>query len=138
MEVETRGETEAVGNYMLDEAIRITKAAADMHHVSCDIDYVGVTEPFTCSKEVIPLVQKAAEGSKYIKEILPEANVSGSEDCSFMVNRVQKNGGIATYMLFGTRLDYPHHHPAFDFEEEVLPVAVDTFTRVAEEVHANE
>lgn len=138
MEVETRGETETVGNYMLDEAIRITKAAAAMHQVDCAIDYVGVTEPFMCSEEVIPLVQKAVENSSFVKEVLPESAVSGSEDCSFMINRVQQRGGIATYMLFGTRLDYPHHHPAFDFQEEVLPVAVETFTSVVEEVHANE
>jgi aminobenzoyl-glutamate utilization protein A len=33
-------------------------------------------------------------------------------------------------MLFGTQLDYPHHHPQFDFEEEVLLVAVDAYINI--------
>jgi len=137
MEMETRGETEEIGKFMQEEAIRMIKAAADMHQVNCEIDHVGITVPFTCDEAVVPIIQDACKDSIYVKEILPEAAVSGSEDASFMINRVQDHGGKATYMLFGTKLDFPHHHPAFDFQEEVLPVAVETFTNIIRKGHAN-
>lgn len=138
LEIETRGETKEIGVYMHEEAVRIAKAASMMHHVECHIEHVGVTESFICDEELISPIQKACEGSELIKEVLPIANVSGSEDASFMINRVQEKGGKATYMLFGTKLDNPHHHPAFDFQEGVLVVAVEALTKVIERGHVDE
>lgn len=137
LEVETRGETKEIGAYMHEEAIRITKAAAMMHQVECKIENVGVTESIFCDESLIPRVQEACRESVFVKEVLPVARVSGSEDASFMINRVQEKGGKATYMLFGTKLNYPHHHPAFDFQEEVLPVAVEALTKVIGRGHGN-
>lgn len=132
LEIETRGETQEINDYMLTEAERIIKAAASMHDVTYCISPVGVTEEIVCSEELIPFIQDACKSSKFIKEVLPAAQVSGSEDASFMINRVQEHGGKATYMLFGTALNYPHHHPSFDFQEEVLQVAVETFVNIIE------
>lgn len=135
LEVETRGETAEIGKYMLEEATRITRAAATMHHVTCNIDDVGATEQIVCDDTLVPMIKEACTGSTYVKEVLPSQKVSGSEDASFMLNRVQENGGRGTYMLFGTKLDYPHHHPAFDFQEEVLPVAVEVMVNVIKKGH---
>ncbi|TLS38706.1 amidohydrolase [Pseudalkalibacillus caeni] len=130
MEIEVRGETQDIGDYMAEKAKRIIKAAADMHDVSCTIEPVGVTEVLVCDEELIPKIQEWCESSEFVKEVLPSVPVSGSEDASLMMNRVQEHGGKATYMLFGTKLDYPHHHPQFDYEEDVLSVAVDTFVSI--------
>ncbi|WP_067728972.1 amidohydrolase [Oceanobacillus damuensis] len=130
MEIETRGETQEINDYMLREAERIIQAAADMHNVQCEITPVGVTEEMVCSEELIPFIQHACQSGEYVKEVIPEAQVSGSEDASFMMNRVQQHGGKATYMLFGTELKYPHHNPAFDFQEDALPVALETFVKI--------
>ncbi|WP_249870312.1 amidohydrolase [Oceanobacillus saliphilus] len=132
MEIETRGETQEINDYMLTEAKRIIQAAAAMHQVSCELTSVGVTEEMVCNEELIQKIKHACIGGEYVKEVLPKAQVSGSEDASFMMNRVQENGGKATYMLFGTELKYPHHHPAFDFQEDVLPVALETFVKIIE------
>ncbi|WP_100010334.1 amidohydrolase [Lentibacillus sediminis] len=132
LEVETRGETQKINSYMLTEAKRVVQAAALMHDVACEIDEVGVTEGITCDPELIDSIQSACTSAGFVKKVLPAADVSGSEDASFMINRVQQHGGKATYMLFGTELGHPHHHPAFDFQEEVLPVAVETFIRIIE------
>lgn len=132
MEVEARGETEKISQYMLNEAKRIVHAGATMHNVTCEMEQVGNTEPITCDQSLISRIQDSCKDSDYIKEVLPVANVSGSEDASFMLNRVQQNGGKATYMLFGTELKHPHHHPAFDFQEEVLAVALEAFVKIIE------
>jgi aminobenzoyl-glutamate utilization protein A len=130
MEIEVRGETVEIAAYMAEKATRILQAAAHMHDVSCTIEPVGETEVVVCDEELIPKITEWCKTSEYVKEVLPSVTVSGSEDVSLMMNRVQKHGGQATYMLFGTKLDHPHHHPEFDFQEEVLLVAVDAFISI--------
>ncbi len=130
MEVEVRGETEAISQYVYQEALRMIEGTALVHDVSWSIDDVGESEEISCSKETIQNIVSWCQNGTYIKEILPKVTVSGSEDASIMMKRVQAHGGKATYMLFGSTLNYPHHHPAFDFEEAVLPVALEAYVNI--------
>lgn len=130
LELETRGETAEINQFVLDQAKRMIQGAADMHHVQVSIDFVGETEGMYCDEELIHSITDHCKRSPYVQEVFPFANISGSEDASFMMNEVQGNGGKATYMLFGTTLPYNHHHPSFDFEEDALTVAVDTYIQV--------
>lgn len=130
LEIEVRGETKEINHYMLKEAKRIIEAAATMYDVTVDFEVVGGAEEIKCDDKVISIIEKGRKSSSFIKEVLPTINVAGSEDASYMINKVQNNGGKATYMLFGTKLDYPHHHRLFDFQEEVLAVALETYVAI--------
>ncbi|SEA04282.1 aminobenzoyl-glutamate utilization protein A [Thalassobacillus cyri] len=130
LEIETRGETKEINRYVLEEAKRTLHAAAMMHDVEVMIDFVGETEEIECDDSLITTITEACQSSNYVTEVLPFAKVSGSEDASFMTNTVQNNGGKATYMLFGTELPYGHHHPAFDYQETVISVAVDAYIHI--------
>ncbi|MFG6146979.1 amidohydrolase [Halobacillus sp. B23F22_1] len=130
LELETRGETQNINEYMQKEARRIIEASAAMHNVEAQIEFVGETEELHCDESLIPLITNACQTSNLIQKIEPYALVSGSEDASFMMNEVQKQGGKATYMLFGTHLPDNHHSPHFDFEEEVLTVALDAYIHI--------
>ncbi|ASF38104.1 amidohydrolase [Halobacillus halophilus] len=135
LEIETRGETKAINAYMQKEARRMIQAAADMHQVDVEIDFVGETEQMICDDSLASYISKVCEPSAYIHEVIPVARVSGSEDASFMMNEVQSQGGQATYMLFGTHLPDNHHSPSFDFEEEVLTTALDTYIHIIKGGH---
>ncbi|WP_146817691.1 amidohydrolase [Halobacillus faecis] len=124
LEIETRGESKAINQFMQKEAKRILTASASLYDVSVEIDFVGETEPMHCDDSLISSIENQCKESTWIAHIDPVAHVSGSEDASFMMNAVQANGGKATYMLFGTSLPANHHSPSFDFEEDVLPVAL--------------
>ncbi|WP_226577213.1 amidohydrolase [Halobacillus litoralis] len=130
LEIETRGESKPINSFMQQEAKRIIQSSASMYDVSVDIEFVGETETITCDDSLIPMIQEHCQHSSWINHIHPVANVSGSEDASFMMNAVQAHGGQATYMLFGTHLPSNHHSPAFDFDEEVLPVALAAYAHV--------
>ncbi|WP_181347553.1 amidohydrolase [Thalassobacillus sp. CUG 92003] len=127
LELEARGETEAISDYVLTEAKRILHASADLHGVNCAINFAGKSEGIACSPVVYEQLAGLADASHYVKHVLKEADVSGSEDASFMINAVQQQGGTATYMLFGTDLPFGHHHPSFDFNEAVIPVALTAY-----------
>ena len=55
---------------------------------------------------------------------------TASEDVVTMMNHVQKHGGKAAYYMFGTKLFAEHHHPAFDFDEDVLPIIVEFYAKL--------
>lgn len=48
-----------------------------------------------------------------------------------MMARVQQHQGQASYMVFGTQLAAGHHNEKFDFDEQVLAIAVETLARTA-------
>ncbi|KGP74112.1 amidohydrolase [Pontibacillus yanchengensis] len=125
LELETRGVTGTINDYMLQEAKRIIHASASMYNVEATIEFVGESEGIVCDEDMLASIPP--EEDSYINQILPSAKVSGSEDASFMINEVQAHGGKATYMLFGTALPFNHHHPSFDFEEDALSVALETY-----------
>ena len=56
---------------------------------------------------------------------------AGSEDATLMIDRVQQNGCMASYMVFGTDLSAGHHNEKFDFDEQVMTIAIETLARTA-------
>ena len=58
----------------------------------------------------------------------------GSEDVSYMMNRVQEQGGQATFMRVLTHEAGPGHSRIFDIDEQVLPNAVKIFCGVVYDI----
>jgi aminobenzoyl-glutamate utilization protein A len=48
-----------------------------------------------------------------------------------MMERVKSHGGQASYVIFGCELSAGHHNEKFDFDEQVLTVAVKTLATLA-------
>ncbi|MNG98594.1 p-aminobenzoyl-glutamate hydrolase subunit A [compost metagenome] len=53
-------------------------------------------------------------------ETIHSRRFGASEDAGFLIERVQRSGGEAAYLILGADLAAPHHHPEFDFDETVL------------------
>jgi aminobenzoyl-glutamate utilization protein A len=130
LEIETRGETTALNQYMLNEAERIIMASAGLHDVEAAIDKVGNTVEATCDHVWFEWLSEICKESRQITEVHESMPLKASEDVTYMINEVQRHGGKATFMIFGTPLKKGHHHKRFDFEEGVLTVAVDAFARL--------
>lgn len=128
MKVETRGQSTEINEYIKEYAERIIKNAAGMHDCKYSIDYVGESICATSDLEVAEIIESVGKTIAGISAIqLISDKPSGSEDFMFMVDRVQKNGGKATYFtLGGARGEFKpgHHTQGFDFDEEILPIAV--------------
>ncbi len=135
MEIETRGETTDINEYMNEEALRIIRACATLYDVKVEYEMVGKAPSAECDQEWVELVANACKDSQYVKNVIPTLPLGASEDATCMINHVQARGGSATYMVFASPLPAGHHHPCFDFDEKVLPTAVDTFARTILEVN---
>jgi metal-dependent amidase/aminoacylase/carboxypeptidase family protein len=65
--------------------------------------------------------------------VLPDCQTLGGEDMSFFLQEVP-----GCYFFLGSAnpskgLDFPHHHPRFDFDEAVLSLGVELFIRCLEQ-----
>lgn len=127
MEIETRGETAALNNYMYNKAKTVIQAAADMYENNAEIIAMGEAPDAVCSPELIETVKEAVKNNSNITELKDSLPLGASEDVTMMMERVLEKNGQATYMLFPFELKYGHHHPKFDLDESVLHVAVSTY-----------
>ena len=63
------------------------------------------------------------DGRPGFTRVEQKAGGSASEDAATLMQAVQKGGGQASYMLFGSQLASGHHSGAFDFDESILAPA---------------
>lgn len=129
MQIEVRGETTAINQFMDEQARRICQAAAEMTGCTCKLVDMGSSES---QESDVDFLEEIAE---LVEAHLPHLRVSsvrnaqnwGSEDISLMMNRVQAHGGKATYMRSVTDMASAQHTTAFDFDEKVLVDGIETF-----------
>lgn len=125
LKVEIRGENSELNAYMKNYAEEVIKGAALMHQVDYDIKLVGEAVNASGSIELAEKMLQEAEKTG-LKCQLEENKPSGSEDATYFINAVQKQGGYATYCVFGTNLAAGHHNEKFDIDEESILPAVQT------------
>jgi aminobenzoyl-glutamate utilization protein A len=126
LKLETRGETSEINAYMVEQAMQIIKGTAVMYGVEETVTIQGRAQSADPSAELIPYIHAQAEQVPGVTHIMDLHPTSGSEDATYMMERVQQLGGLASYLIFGTTLAAGHHHERFDIDEEVMKIAVST------------
>ena len=120
IKVETRGATTAINEYMYAAALRIVEAAAAMHDVKVAIQLMGGAAGCDNDQALVERIEDVARRQGLFPEIVPTGNIGGSEDCTYFMERVQKSGGQAAFVIIGTELAAGHHECFFDFNEDAL------------------
>ena len=109
---------------------QIIAGICQSHGANYDLDYIHLYPPVINDPKIAELVRSVAE--EVIETpigIVPECQTMGGEDMSFFLQEVP-----GCYFFIGSanpekKLDYPHHHPRFDFDETALPMGVEIFVR---------
>jgi aminobenzoyl-glutamate utilization protein A len=123
LKLETRGATSAINQYIYGEAIRIVRAAAAMYDVKLAVTEMGGAAGCENDPELVERVRQVAERLGLFTSILAAGNIGGSEDCTYLMERVQQHGGKAAYIMVGAELAAGHHDDRFDFNEDALVLA---------------
>jgi aminobenzoyl-glutamate utilization protein A len=124
MRVEVRGRTAELNEYMLDKAHRVLDAAADMHDVDVTKSLYGKTTTFVGDEELVDVVSEAAGRVEGVTEVVDHQDFGGSEDASFLIRRVQEQGGKGIYLGIGASNVAGHHTAYFDVDEDALDIGV--------------
>jgi aminobenzoyl-glutamate utilization protein A len=86
----------------------------------------------------VKFVEQVAKNMDRVSEVIPTMLFNASEDATFMMEEVQRQGGKATYLLFGTELKAGHHHHSFDFDEGSLLLGVEVFANLLYHLQKND
>jgi aminobenzoyl-glutamate utilization protein A len=133
--IETRGETSELQEHMYNYAMRVLEAAAAMHGCTVETVAMGGAQSGKSNKELALRAKKVADNISDFTRVLaaPPSNAGGgSEDFSYMMERVQQRGGQATFVGVGADLGgWGHHTAEFDFDESAMKGAVKLFTLLA-------
>ena len=128
LECEVRGRPEEVNDFLFAGARRAAEGAALMNDVSLRVETVGhagcMRSNAALSERIAALAGRCRIGGRpAFTRVQQEAAGSASEDAATLMQTVQKSGGQASYMLFGSRLASGHHSGTFDFDESILEPA---------------
>ncbi|HTU15284.1 MAG TPA: amidohydrolase [Solirubrobacterales bacterium] len=129
--LETRA-LDSVTECRLAEAAESTvRAAGAGLGVEVSIESIGGAPEVVCDGTAAERVLEAAAA---VDGLVPTAGPhrdSGSEDASWLLERVREGGGDGTYVAFGCSSPSGHHSSTFDLDEAALPMAVDLLEGVA-------
>lgn len=128
MEIEVRGQTTELNNYMESYMHRIIESAAQMHGCTVESKLVGAAPSMDSDQD---LAQKIAEICEEKLSISVRPGLmdksGGSEDVAYMMNRVQQQGGQAVFMRIRTNIVAGAHKRKYDFGEGVIPKGIKIF-----------
>lgn len=131
MEIEVRGQTTQINDYMCEYAERILRNCAEMHGCTMEMKLMGASISMASDEAMCQKVVNACHkiGLQTSEKLMVVSG--GSEDCAYMMQRVQENGGIAAFMRLLTPMAGPAHNRRFDVGEEVLVNGVKAFCATA-------
>lgn len=124
IQAEVRGETTGLMEYMRTELERVLYAAAEMH--DCDVTPRVISEsPRADSDPALrDLVSAVARQTQGVDQVIGTTEFGVSEDVTYLMERVQDDGGLASYLLVGSDHPTNHHTPTFDIDEASLEIGV--------------
>lgn len=129
--IETRSTSLNVNSDLEEHVRNIIKHSAEMHGLKFEIKTIGEGITISCDQELIEVVKEEAKEITEFSTIKDFNKGGGSEDASFLIDRVQKKGGKGTYMVIGTTIAAPHHNSAFDIDEIILEPTISLLERIA-------
>ena len=133
LEIEVRGATTELNNYMEVYARDVIRGAALMHDTIVEINEMGKAYSLDCDKKMMDLIRHICIDHlgdiKVAKEDL--SPLDGSDDFSYMIATVQAHGGIGTYMKLTTDLVASPHNCTYDFNEDVLLTGTTVYSSIA-------
>ena len=133
MMIEVRGDTEAALAYMEQRAHEILAGAATMHGCTVATKVMGRSAGIVHSPTAVDQVRHVAGALPNIT-VLDQWSIGGGDDATFMMRRVQEQGGQAAYFLIGSDIPSVHHAIDFDIDEQSLETGVRLFTGLAEAI----
>jgi len=130
--IETRGATSELNQYMYDQAINILEGTAHSFQQDLNIIAMGGAKSGESDKELMDKVFQEASKITELEHIYEKpVNMGGSEDFTYMLDKVQKNGGKGTFAILGSDIASGHHTAEFDFNEKDLINGVNLLARLA-------
>ncbi|MBR8826360.1 MAG: amidohydrolase [Gomphosphaeria aponina SAG 52.96 = DSM 107014] len=126
----------ALKDYFGKRLEEIIAGICQSHGAKYELNYWRLYPPVINDAAMAELVRSVAtEVVETPAGVVPECQTMGGEDMSFFLEKVP-----GCYFFLGSAngakgLNYPHHHPRFDFDETALGMGVEIFVRCVEKIN---
>ena len=127
LEIEVRGATTELNEYVENYALRILENAAAMHGCTMEYKLMGAAESLVSDLALAQRLRAVWDKAGFSMPDTDMMILSGSEDYSYFMNAVQKQGGQATFFRAMTTCAAVSHNRRFDFDEVFLQNGVMLF-----------
>jgi amidohydrolase len=120
-------------DYFQPRLAQLIGGICQAHGATYELDYKAMYPPVINDQRMADLIrQAAAQVVESPAGIEPNCQTMGGEDMSFFLQAVP-----GCYFFLGSAnadrgLNFPHHHPRFDFDETALAMGVEIFLRCVE------
>ncbi|MCD8547914.1 MAG: amidohydrolase [Aeromonadaceae bacterium] len=118
LEGETRGASAELNDYMFGRVQQIVEGCARSYGVDYRIRKQGEAISIENSPCLVHSVTLSADQLGF--HVIHSRCFGASDDAGYMLERVQKRGGEAAYLVIGADLAAGHHHHGFDFDETAM------------------
>lgn len=122
-----------LGEWLPTRIEQVIAGVCQSHGARYKFNYTRMYPPTVNDAKVAHLVQSVAETAMDIPAgVTPHCQTMAAEDMSFFLQAVP-----GCYFFLGSAnshlgMDFPHHHPRFDFDETALGIGVELFIRCVE------
>jgi amidohydrolase len=120
--------------YFRQRIEQVIAGVCQSHGAHYELDYQSLYPPVINDGAIADLVRSVAETVvESPLGVVPNCQTMGGEDMSYFLQEVP-----GCYFFLGSAnaekgLDFPHHHPRFDFDETALGMGVELFVRCVEQ-----
>ena len=135
MSVEYRGQNKEISSYARKRVFDVLDGASRSYDLEYSVKDFGEIPASQSDDAMMEVIRRAAEKVTWFEKIYFEGSIGGTDDAAVMMNKVQENGGIATYAGIGTNTTQPVHNAEFDLDEDAIPAAIDMLTHAIEELN---
>lgn len=134
LQVETRGSTHEINQFMAENVRRIAEGCADAVGVKVEVSKAGEATTLKTTEEGCRMLDAVCN------EVAPGHvktfdSCNGSEDCTWLCRRAVEQGAQTGFFLFGCR-HHGHHRSDFEIQDtESLPLALKVFTGLCNRIN---
>ena len=127
MEIDLRGETTEVNDYLVERTQEILKGTAQSLDVQLSIEDLGTVYDIKNDPELVEYLKEVASQCPLVKAVTTHSDFGGSEDASIIIKRIQQLFGKCIYFVIGADRTAGHHQPDFDADEAALEIGFEMF-----------
>lgn len=136
LELETRGASDEVNNFLVTRAIQVIKGASIQYDLDYEVKIAG-----SAPSIIKPANKFYQEINKMLEEkgfdTIKNPDFKASEDVCYYINKVNSEGGFAIHFIFGSDLAAGHHNKAFDFDEKSLEMGLEVYKNCIKYLNKN-
>ena len=135
MEIDLRGETTEVNDYLVERTQEILKGTAQSLDVQLSIEDLGTVYDIKNDPELVEYLKEVASQCPLVKAVTTHSDFGGSEDASIIIKRIQQLFGKCIYFVIGADRTAGHHQPDFDADEAALEIGFEMFKGLIQKIN---